>query len=775
MAKQLNARVQTKRDTEEHWNQAINFIPKDGEIIIYKKDTEPSDIQQYYDAWKEEEAKLAEIKDISSEAYTTQKTLADAAHATYDNRKTRIVPRFKVGDGEHKLADLPFSHEAFVLAEIGQTLSDYNYDKEAYDIVENIKQFKANNSDGPQYTDHQYTVSGEGLYLGENTNTNAVPIQTIYNTGLLNVAASTTNGQITFTKGNQKSKETVKINVPGLKSAAYTNVTDYATAAQGKLSDNSFQNVGDRFVLPSEDELTVQKLFDLGYLKENEIPDSASWLKNDGKTTKLSSITSTTQPAVWAYLETLQLNGYNNAKQTLLKGKISLKRKDNVDIYATVKGLGKMAYVNDISNLTNMIGVSQSEDGTYTAGKSGLVPAPSSQDYNKVLFSDGLWHSIGDIKISTGGEESGLFSKEDKIYNGGILSIGLSETLANTLTYTQYQYTTINDKTDYYLVATDLPLGADVQWESTLTSGQKIGTLTINSVENILYAPVASDRVAKAGDVMTGDLTVKKSRPQIMASDENGATQISLLVSAGDEETHRRGVYDNTSSRWLITCDSSNNAYSNMNFSALSLIAKKDSYPQLLLSNTAGNPRGMIFVNTGSGAVGDLYLRAYSSDTAYSQAYLTTAGVFSAPSVEGAVFNDYAEYRALKAPIESYEPGYCMTCNRDGKLFRTSSRMQHCEGITSDTFGFSIGRTNEATVPIAVAGRVLVYPLEEPDTYYTGQAVCASRDGKVSKMTDVEVRQNPDRIVGIVSEIPTYKTWGTNNVEVNGRIWITIK
>ena len=42
-------------------------------------------------------------------------------------------------------------------------------------------------------------------------------------------------------------------------------------------------------------------------------------------------------------------------------------------------------------------------------------------------------------------------------------------------------------------------------------------------------------------------------------------------------------------------------------------------------------------------------------------------------------------------------------------------------------------------------------------------------------MTDSEIAQNPDRIVGIVSEVPTYETWGTHNVKVNGRIWITVK
>ena len=40
-------------------------------------------------------------------------------------------------------------------------------------------------------------------------------------------------------------------------------------------------------------------------------------------------------------------------------------------------------------------------------------------------------------------------------------------------------------------------------------------------------------------------------------------------------------------------------------------------------------------------------------------------------------------------------------------------------------------------------------------------------------MTRGEVAHYPDRILGIVSEIPTYDTW--NDVEINNRVWITIK
>ena len=37
--KNFNARIVHKHDTEENWNKAINFIPKQGELIIYDKDS----------------------------------------------------------------------------------------------------------------------------------------------------------------------------------------------------------------------------------------------------------------------------------------------------------------------------------------------------------------------------------------------------------------------------------------------------------------------------------------------------------------------------------------------------------------------------------------------------------------------------------------------------------------------------------------------------------------------------------------------------------------
>lgn len=61
--KQINSRFQQKHDIEANWNKAINFIPKDGELIIYDVDNNHS------------------------------------------------VPRIKIGDNQTSIIDLPFITE----------------------------------------------------------------------------------------------------------------------------------------------------------------------------------------------------------------------------------------------------------------------------------------------------------------------------------------------------------------------------------------------------------------------------------------------------------------------------------------------------------------------------------------------------------------------------------------------------------------------------------------------------------------------------------------
>ena len=722
MAKQLNARVQTKRDTEQNWNQAINFIPKDGEIIIYKTDTTAEELQTFYETYLAEVEALKLITNTSSTEYQEQSAKVSEALATYNNRSTRIVPRFKVGNGEKYLKDLPFVNDPFVVKEEGKGLSECDYDKRAHDIIENLKQFEDNNTGEVQYTDTKYT-NGVGLGLLEDTIPSTSQTHTFYNTGIVSIQESAINGSISVARGSSSTGTTVSdIAIHGLTQTAYTLPETFATAKAGERAMTALQNVATPFEPVSAKDLTIQKLFDLGFLNVSSIPNSAAYLlSEEGKAKKIEEIPSSENGSI-SYLISLGLYPYDVATQTMLRGTVNLQKMDEddnlINLYAPVIGLGKMAYIDEINasninldTLPIMTGVRKvettDEDGniietTYLSGHKGLVPTPTENDYGKVLFSDGSWRPITDIAINIGDIPSGLATdNEGKIYNNGILNLSSEENIIN---FTQLQLDEATQK--YQLVSYQLEIPAAVSWTSTLTSGEQIGTLTINNAENILYAPVASDRVAKAGDTMTGDLTT----PAVLVS-KSGDSSVWMKVFYNADNT--RGLWDSASQKNIVSTNDGVTCTCDMNFIA--------------------------------------------------------------PSVEGAVFNDYAEYRALKDPIESYEPGYCMTCNRDGKLFRTSSRMQHCEGITSDTFGFSIGRTDEATVPLAVAGRVLVYTSEDPSTYYTGQAVCASKGGRVSKMTDSEIAQNPDRIVGIVSEVPTYETWGTNNVKVNGRIWITVK
>ena len=151
------------------------------------------------------------------------------------------------------------------------------------------------------------------------------------------------------------------------------------------------------------------------------------------------------------------------------------------------------------------------------------------------------------------------------------------------------------------------------------------------------------------------------------------------------------------------------------------------------------------------------------------------AGIFdknlSAARVFNAIFNDYAECRTTI----DLEPGHAVKDNDDGSLSCADARLIPGVQIISDTYGNLMGADDEHQTPVAVAGRVLVYPYQPRENYHAGMAVCSAPGGTVDIMTREEIRDYPDCIVGIVSEIPQYERWGTDQVEVNGRIWIKVK
>lgn len=147
-------------------------------------------------------------------------------------------------------------------------------------------------------------------------------------------------------------------------------------------------------------------------------------------------------------------------------------------------------------------------------------------------------------------------------------------------------------------------------------------------------------------------------------------------------------------------------------------------------------------------------------------------GTIKAATVWGAVWNDYAEFREG----DTIEPGKCVIEVGNDTLITSTERMMPGANITSDTFGFAIGETEQAKTPIAVSGRVLAYPYESREEFKKniGRPVCSGPNGTVSIMTDEEYRNKGYCAIGTISAVPDYEEWGTGKVKVNGRVWIKV-
>ena len=195
-----------------------------------------------------------------------------------------------------------------------------------------------------------------------------------------------------------------------------------------------------------------------------------------------------------------------------------------------------------------------------------------------------------------------------------------------------------------------------------------------------------------------------------------------------------------------------------------------------MCAERAGNTYGIIGWNNSRTANGyDWYF------------YIANDGYFHCNTrIYGAVWNDYAEKRNVPEAQQDWLDEECAAnplagrCVRevgDDTMVLSDARMQKGCKIISDTFGFSIGETEDCKTPIAVSGRVLAYLLEDREMAkeHIGDFVCSGPNGTVSIMTTEEYFKCPQAVVGTISAVPDYEVWGTGNVKVDGRIWIYVR
>ena len=347
-----------------------------------------------------------------------------------------------------------------------------------------------------------------------------------------------------------------------------------------------------------------------------------------------------------------------------------------------------------------------------------------------------------------------------------------------------------------------------VSMNSTLTVNNAITgltTVTIGSANNsnpyIKFVDSAGKTwyaqayVQTVNDVKVSKLYFGATSVKALCLDENGNCEIPLTLTIGTTTANGKSIIQTNANKkaiWTYTVDDTNK-YSIIHPSKNGTIALTSDIPTLsglggvsTVSASGTAPLSLSASKTGTSVSITGSVAAASSTSAgvvstTTQTFagnktftgnIVSNGTITGTKVYGSVWNDYAEYRQTHHKVK---PGQCVYEKGDGSLAISYERMMPGANIVSDTFGFAIGETKNCKTPLAVSGRVLAYAYEPKETYNPGDAVCSGPNGTISKMTRAEIRDYPERIIGTVSEIPTYEVWGSGNVKVNGRIWIKVK
>lgn len=327
-----------------------------------------------------------------------------------------------------------------------------------------------------------------------------------------------------------------------------------------------------------------------------------------------------------------------------------------------------------------------------------------------------------------------------------------------------------------------------------------------------------SSYVKKSGDTMTGQLAINKAGYGFRVN--NGSTgYIELSRDGGGAQLY--GLWDCIKNIWLVQSDGTNvyfhgNADSatktlgdinglqidtnylklsggtmngSINCSLPTTTSTATNTGAMICHSLVGGNNGMYVGNgdadgstLGTSGKANLIFKSWqsigfvdgcpSTNAGMTVTINTRTGVLRGNKLWGAVWNDYAEFREG----DTVESGRCVIEVGNDTLITSTERMMPGANITSDTFGFAIGETEQAKTPIAVSGRVLAYPYESREEFKKniGRPVCSGPNGTVSIMTDEEYRNKGYCAIGTISAVPDYEEWGTGKVKVNGRVWIKV-
>lgn len=327
-----------------------------------------------------------------------------------------------------------------------------------------------------------------------------------------------------------------------------------------------------------------------------------------------------------------------------------------------------------------------------------------------------------------------------------------------------------------------------------------------------------SNYVKKTGDTMIGQLAIDKAGYGFRVN--NGSTgYIELSRDNGGAQVY--GLWDCIKNIWLVQSDGTNvyfhgNADSasktlgdvnglqidtnylklsggtmsgSINCSLPSTTSTATNTGAMICHGQVGGNNGMYVGNgdvdgsiLGTSGKANLIFKSWqsigfvdgcpSTNAGITMTINTRTGVLRGNKLWGAVWNDYAECR----DVDTIEPGKCVIEVGDDTLTTSTERLMPGANITSDTFGFAIGETEQAKTPIAVSGRVLAYPYESREEFKKniGRPVCSGPNGTVSIMTDEEYRNKGYCAIGTISAVPDYEEWGTGKIKVNGRVWIKV-